>query len=111
MNRAMARFDWDRLRRTRPLDGADARVDTDGAWVWEKGDEDQGWVKPLDARRLRAGIVVRRAKERAAQREEPAATTEAPDLVECPRCHAKVSRRRLLRHTRIACRGGGRAPT
>ncbi len=105
----MARFDWDRLRRSRPLDGADARVDSDGAWIWERAEgEDEGWVKPLDARRLRAGIVVRRAKERTAQNPEPAAEVIESTLVTCPRCQAQVSRRRLLRHVRIACRGGGR---
>lgn len=117
----MARFDWDRLRRTRPLDGADGRVDPDGAFVWERPadgeDERAGFVKPLNARLLRAGIVVRRAKERTAETSaasaETADVTPAPDVVleRCPRCHAMVSRRRMFRHARVACRGRGRDRT
>jgi hypothetical protein len=107
----MARFDWDRLRRIRPLDGADARVDPDGGYVWERpADEDEGFVKPLNARLLRAGVVVRRAKERTAASTEPrpSAPVEAVTLERCPRCHAMVSRRRMFRHARVACRGRGR---
>ncbi len=64
----MARLDWDRLRRIRPLDGADVRVDADGAHVWEQLREDSS--VPLGSRRLRRGVIVRRRKERAASRED-----------------------------------------
>lgn len=109
----MARFDWDRLRRVRPLDGADARVDPDGAVVWERSEEenDPAFVKPLNAKLLRAGIVVRRAKERAATSESEEMETAPPVALErCPRCQAMVSRRRMFRHARVACRGRGRGP-
>lgn len=56
----MARLDWDRLRRVRPLDGADARIDPDGVVLWERHGEDA--LGPLGMRRLRHGVVVRRAK-------------------------------------------------
>lgn len=52
----MGRLDWDRLRRTRPLDGADLRVDPDGEQLWEQ--EKEGLV-PFGARRLRPGVIVR----------------------------------------------------
>ena len=54
----MARLDWDRLRRIRPLDGTDVRGDTDGVHVWERPSEDA--FVPLGSRRLRRGVVVRR---------------------------------------------------
>lgn len=105
----MARFDWDRLRRVRGLDGADARVDPDGAVVWERTEEDEGFIKPLNAKLVRAGIVVRRAKERTASSgDAPMETTPPVALERCPRCQAMVSRRRMYRHSRVACRGRGR---
>ena len=70
----MARLDWDRIRRNQPLDGADAHIDPDGAVLWERevGPARETDARPfrdrLDARsgirRLRPGIVVRRARER-----------------------------------------------
>ncbi|MDF2692277.1 MAG: hypothetical protein K0S65_660 [Labilithrix sp.] len=58
----MARFDWDRLRRIRPLDGADVRVDPDGGHLWERpADETQ---LPFGSRRLRRGVIVRRRDPR-----------------------------------------------
>jgi hypothetical protein len=105
----MARLDWDRLRRIRPLDGADVRVDTDGAHVWERPSEDA--FVPLGSRRLRRGVVVRRREQRTTA--EAASLGEAkPDAgpgtacrpssaaVRCHRCGARVSRRKLLRHAR-----------
>ncbi|HEY2516413.1 MAG TPA: hypothetical protein VGI39_36335 [Polyangiaceae bacterium] len=125
----MARRDWDRLRRERPLDGADARLDPDGAVLWERemGRERDAEASPTryDARsgvrRLRAGIVVRRARERSeegtAEPKESAAPPSPPRpasvfdpsaWVECPRCKARVPRRKLLLHARASCvrRGG-----
>lgn len=52
-------LDWDKLRRERPLDGADRRVDPDGASLWEK-DAPGGVYVPFHARRLRRGVIVRR---------------------------------------------------
>ena len=52
----MGRLDWDRLRRTRPLDGADLRVDPDGEQLWEQAKEEH---VPFGARRLRPGVIVR----------------------------------------------------
>lgn len=124
----MARRDWDRLRRERPLDGADARLDPDGAVLWERemGPERHAGSAPSsDARsgfrRLRAGIVVRRVQERrdegAVEPKEPPAPPPQPRAasvfdpsawVECPRCKARVPRRKLLLHARASCvrRGG-----
>jgi hypothetical protein len=123
----MARLDWDRVRRIQPLDGADARVDPDGAVLWER---EVGPARATDARpprdafeassgvrRLRAGIVVRRARERredeAGARDEAAVPRpaqprsvvpfDATVWVECPRCQARVPRRRLLFHARAGC--------
>jgi hypothetical protein len=137
---SMARLDWDRLRRYQPLDGADPRVDPDGAILWER---EVGAARDADTRsarerleassgirRLREGIVVRRARERrldeagqgsgGAEVHEPAAgsrptahpTPRQPRAVsafdpnawlECPRCKARVPRRKLLLHARAAC--------
>jgi len=58
----MARFDWDRLRRIRPLDGADVRVDPDGVFLWER--EDEAPLPPFARRRLRHGVIVRRRDPR-----------------------------------------------
>ena len=122
----MARLDWDRVRRNQPLDGADARIDPDGAVLWERevgpaGDIDaRSWRDRLDARsgvrRLRAGIVVRRARERreddagardvAAPMPSPSRPVSAFDesaWIECPRCKARIPRRKLLLHARAAC--------
>jgi hypothetical protein len=97
----MARLDWDRLRRARALDGADVRVDADGARVWER----TGDASPVafGRRRLRHGVVVRR-------RATPACVTTAqaeitPERrragpIRCTRCGARVSPRKLLRHAR-----------
>jgi hypothetical protein len=103
----MARLDWDRLRRARPLDGADVRVDADGARVWEREGERArppgDAVLPIGSRRLRRGVIVRRRQERA--NAEPVAAGEAVrtlrvDPIRCPRCGARVSPRKLLRHAR-----------
>jgi hypothetical protein len=118
----MARLDWDRLRRIQPLDGADARVDPDGAVLWEREGEGRGDAKaPRDrlepwsgVRRLRAGIVVRRARERregdAGEHPSPAHATPRSSMpfdpsawIECPRCKERVPRRKLLLHARAAC--------
>jgi len=122
----MARRDWDRVRRNRPLDGADARVDPDGAVLWEREvgpdreTDTRPWPDRLDARsgvrRLRAGIVVRRARERreddagaskvvASTPSQPRTVTvfDASDWIECPRCKARIPRRKLLLHARAAC--------
>jgi hypothetical protein len=122
----MARLDWDRVRRNQPLDGADARVDPDGAVLWEREvgparDADARTARDrLDARsgirRLRAGIVVRRARERrdddagtsdaAAPAASPPRTVtvfDASAWIECPRCKARVPRRKLLLHARASC--------
>lgn len=58
MNVRMARLDWDRLRRERPLDNADPRVDPDGGLLWERTGESGTWV--AGARYVRAGVIVRR---------------------------------------------------
>lgn len=127
MNRLlMARMDWDRLRRIEPLDGADPRVDPDGAILWERevGPAREGGARTsrttaepsAGIRRLRDGIVVRRVRER---READAAATAiaspAPSharsavaldtsaWIECPRCHAWVPRKKLLLHARASC--------
>lgn len=114
----MSRLDWDRLRRVRPLDGADARVDPDGAVVWERAreqeDADDRRALAIGARKLRAGVVVRRAKERTARSAVvdevvAAASVPAPVLEKCPKCGAMVSKRRMFRHSRVACRGRGRS--
>jgi hypothetical protein len=120
----MARLDWDRVRRMRPLDGADPRVDSDGAVLWERevGEEREGDAtsppRSLDARfgirRLRPGVVARRARERrdlgpcdgAAPppvKPKVAAPFEASAWVECPRCRARGPRKKLLLHARAAC--------
>jgi hypothetical protein len=113
----MARLDWDRLRRIRALDGADVRVDVDGARVWERTGEA---VAVPFGRRLRRGVIVRRRQERAAQAEASAAqppgddgaaapedggaVARPPSPVRCARCGARVSPRKLLRHRR-RCKG------
>lgn len=56
----MARLDWDRLRRIRPLDGADPRVDPDDGVLWARGGEPGAPLVP--GRRLRYGVIVRRPK-------------------------------------------------
>jgi hypothetical protein len=122
----MARLDWDRVRRNQPLDGADARVDPDGAVLWEREvgparDADaSSFRERLDARsgvrRLRAGIVVRRARERredgvgalGANAPAPAPPRSASVFdtsawIECPRCKVRVLRRTLLLHARASC--------
>lgn len=105
----MGRLDWDRLRRVRPLDGADVRIDPDGAALWEKAKADLN-ASPF-GRRLRAGVIVRRRQERATSTNDPEAappTVDAPRAAGprsnapmiCPRCGARISPRRLLRHAR-----------
>lgn len=121
----MGRLNWDRLRRIRPLDGADVRVDPDGAHLWEREQEDA--ALPLGARRLRHGVIVRRRQERVAQEQAPPRTSApAPNRagaergasgadaspheergkkaplgpLRCRRCGARVSPRKLLRHVR-----------
>lgn len=91
----MSRFDWDRLRRVRPLDGADPRVDADGAVVWERPPGEE--TPRLGARRLRDGVVVRKGR---AQR---APETDA-ETTPCPRCGAEVARGRLGLHVFRRCR-------
>lgn len=91
----MARFDWDRLRRVRPLDGADPRVDADGGVVWERDAGDDG--PRLGARRLRDGVVVRKGRAQA----EPEGEA---DVTPCPRCGAQVARGRLGLHVFRRCR-------
>ena len=88
----MARLNWDRLRRTRPLDGADERVDPDGAHVWERPAEPR---LPFGARRLRNGVILRR---RAAIAE--GAPLPKPDPLRCRDCGSVISPRKLLRHKR-----------
>ncbi|AKU97501.1 hypothetical protein AKJ09_04165 [Labilithrix luteola] len=56
----MARLDWDRLRRIRPLDDADVRIDPDGGHLWER--QGEGMHVPFDVRRLPRGVIVRRRK-------------------------------------------------
>lgn len=60
----MARLDWDRLRRARPLEGADAQVDADGGIIWQKPREPS---EPFGVRRLRFGVIIRRRREKAAK--------------------------------------------
>ena len=55
----MGGLNWDRLRRVRPLDGADLRIDPDGVGLWEQTKEAAIYV-PFGARRLRRGVIVRR---------------------------------------------------
>ena len=121
----MPRLDWDRLRRTLPLDGADPHVDPDGAVLWER---ELGPARDNEARpprpnadpitglqKLRAGIVVRRVRER---READAGTSESSATppsprnaapldpsawIQCPRCHACVPRKKVLLHARASC--------
>jgi hypothetical protein len=121
----MARLDWDRLRRIQPLDGADPRVDPDGAILWERemGPARDGEPRPSrpalepgsGQRWLRAGVVVRRTREPLlnelsvpldAPRPPPLRTKmpfDANAWVECPRCRAHVPRGKLLLHARAAC--------
>lgn len=123
----MPRLDWDRLRRIQPLDGADPRVDPDGAVLWEREmgpatNEARPPRPPETAgiQRLRAGIVVRRVRERREAEAEAAPSSSAaqtspmnaprpsPPLdpsawIECPRCHAWVPRKKLLLHARASC--------
>ncbi len=94
----MGRMNWDRLRRTRPLDGADERVDPDGAHLWEReGEARAGAPAPFGARRLRTGIIVRR---RAAVAEGAPKPLHAPAILRCRDCGAVISPRKLLRHKR-----------
>jgi hypothetical protein len=116
----MARLDWDRLRRTRALDGADVRVDADGARLWERKADEA--ALPFGTRRLRRGVIVRRRQQRAnagaaqatsaqaSPSTDVAASTESSGPssarplragpIRCPRCGARVSPRKLLRHAR-----------
>jgi hypothetical protein len=108
----MARLDWDRLRRTRALDGADVRVDADGARLWERKTDEA--ALPLGTRRLRRGVIVRRRQQRAnaeaSTSTDVAASSASPEAsitrplragpIRCPRCGARVSPRKLLRHAR-----------
>ena len=55
----MGSLNWDRLRRIRPLDGAECRVDPDGVNIWEQEKAAAVYV-PFGARRLRRGVIVRR---------------------------------------------------
>ena len=104
----MARLDWDRLRRVRPLDGADARVDPDGVVLWDRS---EGPPLAPGVRRLREGIVVRRARERKAALADPdprpplpaRPSGDASSGIECPRCKERVPKRKLLLHLRVAC--------
>ena len=113
----MARLDWDKLRRSRPLDGADVRVDADGTRLWDREPVPAAGVEalPKGSRRLRRGVIVRRRQERAldegvtpqgAPAERDAALARVyprphrGEPVRCPRCGARVSPRKLLRHAR-----------
>ena len=60
----MTRRNWDRVRRYRPLDGADPRLDPDGAILWERelGPDREG---PLVSR-FDPSFVVRRLQTRIA---------------------------------------------
>ncbi len=134
---SMTRRDWDRVRRNKPLEGADPRVDPDGAVLWQRDGRAEGDITarssfdrfgPSGVRRLRAGIVVRRARERRAEEvSTPGATSASPEAgphpsttptssrpratspfdpnawIECPRCKVRVPRRKLLLHARAAC--------
>jgi hypothetical protein len=115
----MARLDWDRLRRIHPLDGADPRVDPDGAVLWERemGPLPHNAPPGAGLSKLRAGIVVRRSRERSEgtgtdAREvavapppppRPASPFDASAWVECPRCRARIPRQKLLLHARASC--------
>lgn len=96
----MARLDWDRLRRERPLEGADARVDPDGGVIWQRPFETP---EPFGARRLRFGVIVRRRREQAASAPTEA---QATTLTRCRRCGAMIATRRRLRHG-VRCKGQG----
>jgi hypothetical protein len=119
----MARLDWDRLRRMQPLDGAGARVDPDGTVLWERdvgAAREDGATSSSGFRRLRAGVIVRRARELRQDDDARAPEVTAPPLppraaipfnaiawVECPRCRARVPRGKLLLHARAACKARG----
>ena len=125
----MARFDWDRLRRVRHLDGADARVDADGTFLWERERPGDEVMPPFGSRRLRLGVFVRRRTEppsvepllrtpegredtSSARRAGPSRpVTPRSELVRCPDCGALVARRKRLRHARrcASAAGEGRA--
>lgn len=92
----MGRLDWDRLRRTRPLDGAELRVDPDGEQLWEQAKEE---YVPFGARRLRRGVIVR-AKETT-----PSSTERA---TRCSRCGAEIAPRKVVLH---ASRCPARSPS
>lgn len=70
----MARLDWDRLRRIRPLDGADARVDPDGGALWERPGDGRGFTS---GRPLRAGVIRRRRDPHVKTDAEPARSTRS----------------------------------
>ena len=89
----MSRLDWDRVRRVRPLEGAEAKVDPDGGVLWERTSEVE---LPFGSRRPRFGVVVRR-------RPKPIASEAAPPTLRakpmpCPRCGETVAQRKALRH-------------
>ncbi len=87
----MARLDWDRLRRNRPLDGADARVDPDGGVIWKQPDEASA---PFGAERLRFGVIVRRLQ--ATSNEAERGLHAKPHR--CARCGERIPPRKVLRH-------------
>lgn len=97
----MARLDWDRLRRTRPLEGAEAHVDPDGGVIWQRPPE---VTEPSGARRLRFGVIVRRRREQASA--SPPTELPPTTLVRCRRCGAMIAARRRLRHV-VRCKGQG----
>lgn len=112
----MSRFDWDRLRRTRCLDGTDARIDADGTVLWEKPKD--GALLPLGSRGVRFGVFVRRRRDAAAAdgggghapSNEPRPIVPRPELARCAQCGALVSRRKRLRHSRrCVAKEGARA--
>lgn len=115
----MSRFDWDRLRRVRPLDGADVRVDPDGGHLWER---EGGAPGSVFGRRLRKGVILRRRRASDVAASSSPSVVAPPDVTSaihegtkpdggaskevrvraarCLRCGARVSPRKLLRHAR-----------
>lgn len=93
----MARLDWDRLRRARPLDGTDARVDPDGGVLWKRPDE--AVAVPFGSERLRFGVIVRRLQS---EGNEPSLHAKPH---RCPRCGERVPSRKVLRHALRCARG------
>lgn len=95
----MGRLDWDRLRRTRPLDGAEAHVDPDGGVIWRQAEQT---LEPFGKRRLKLGVIVRRRREQVAPKETaapaPKQTAPTSKLVRCPRCGTPIAPRKRLRH-------------